>query len=1061
MRILNLEFENLNSLAGKWAIDFTHPDYAKNHDIFVICGPTGAGKTTILDAITLALYGRTPRLEAINNGEGGNELMTRGTGFCRAQVTYSCKKGVFVSEFQQNRANAKASGRLQKASYKITRLTNDSFVIAESKSVANEHSLFNDVNVDSEMVASGTGSLLGAETQKIIQLDYNQFCRSIMLAQGEFSTFLKSPERERAEILEKLTGTERYREIGKNIATKFSEIKKAFQAKKAEKDDVEKLMLTDEALDEAKKQEATVSAELAKTDERLVVIQKERALYDELDRLSHEFTAAQDAYQTVTEDVQNFAPYEKQLALAAAAKKCEMAYLTLQTHRTAQKADSEKITALSDQIATAEETYALAEQTAQEAHANLAAEEQHLTEQQAVWKTVRALDVRLTAATQKRAEAAERAQQAKADRQKTTARLATLTADLAETEQTLSALDAYRTDHRADEQLAQILAKIETLQAAATEAHKKEAALAQTSADLQKKENAAQERLTQANAELTALEAEITAFVSGDALFIARLLQRELADGKPCPVCGAVYRHTHKKAAQGELFEEEETEKAQSVAQTSSNLTAKRDDLLAHVQELEAELQAVQSERKHADENLAAAQADGAEHLAQINAALTPWDVTATVQTLDAVVADLRARNATWAQKAQAHQEATARKAELSAEQRTLLQTEAAQTESLAALEQALQVACAEEQSLFDERSNLFGEKSVDQEETAQTQKIAQLKESAALAEKKQHDSQQEKARLEAQKDQLQKAVSDRAPVLQRAQDEFAQACSVNGFIDEAAFTAARMNESDYTTLSQKSERLKTQKTQAETSLAVAQKSYDEYKAGANVTRSKDDLVREQTELTAVRAELQQNIIEIKSTLQTNEQNQKRAEHIMREYTALQEDYATWEQMKKWIGKDDGADLSVFVQSLAFNSLLALTNKNLYGITNRYKMVQKSAGSLDFEINDSYFAEPRSIANLSGGEQFLVSLSLALGISEFASKNVRVDSLFLDEGFGTLSGDLLTEAINALKNLQKDGKMLGIITHVQDVIHEIDQRIEVKQMSGGHSVLVGSGITHE
>jgi DNA repair exonuclease SbcCD ATPase subunit len=114
---------------------------------------------------------------------------------------------------------------------------------------------------------------------------------------------------------------------------------------------------------------------------------------------------------------------------------------------------------------------------------------------------------------------------------------------------------------------------------------------------------------------------------------------------------------------------------------------------------------------------------------------------------------------------------------------------------------------------------------------------------------------------------------------------------------------------------------------------------------------------------------------------------------------------------------------------------------------------------MDFDINDIYFENPRSVANLSGGERFLVSLSFALAISEFASKNVRVDSLFLDEGFGTLSGELLTEAINALKNLQKDGKMLGIITHVQNVIDEIEQKIEVKPVSLGHSVLSGSGIS--
>ena len=100
----------------------------------------------------------------------------------------------------------------------------------------------------------------------------------------------------------------------------------------------------------------------------------------------------------------------------------------------------------------------------------------------------------------------------------------------------------------------------------------------------------------------------------------------------------------------------------------------------------------------------------------------------------------------------------------------------------------------------------------------------------------------------------------------------------------------------------------------------------------------------------------------------------------------------------------------------------------------------------------------RSADNLSGGESFLVSLSLALGLSEMASRNVRVESLFLDEGFGSLDPDTLEDAMNALAALQSEGKMIGIISHVGEVRERITTLIDVTPVSGGRSELSGPGV---
>ena len=1043
MRILKLELENLNSLKGKWAIDFTHPDYAKNHDIFVIHGTTGAGKTTLLDAITLALYGRTPRLEAINSGEGGNEIMTRGTGFCRASVTYSCKKGMFVSEFQQNRAGMKANGNLQRASFKITKLDDTDSALG---------SLFEN---NPQVIASGTASNLEKETPKIISLDYAQFCRSIMLAQGEFNAFLESDNDSRAKILEKLTGTERYRKIAQNIAEKFKEIKKNFQIIKEQRQDIEQLILSREDEEKAKQTEQQLSQNLSHIEQQLSELQRELTFFDELARLQTELSQAETEKTAIEAEKAAFAEHEAQLLQANRAKNCETEFTSLQNHRLAQKNDTLQLENLTSSLATTEQIFAENEKRARDATEQLSFEETDLARQQEIWKKVRELDIQYAAAKEKFSDIRERTRKTEQNVRENSEKITEIQNSLSEIEKNLSEQTAYLAQNRADETILERIAKIETVHASLMQNESEKAQLETEIADYASQKAQIEQKITAFEAEFKKIETEIQNFISKDALFISKLISLNLHDGEPCPVCGSAYHKNHTEGENAKI----DAEKASEITQNSANLNEKRETIQNQILQLKNTEELITSNEKNARKNLETKNAQITEDFSKIRDTLSEWETITNIEELDSILNTLTLRSQKFTQVQDALAKNNSQKSAKDAEYNTISQNLASQKENLSSLTE--ECARSEEavHALQNERISLFGEKSVDSEEQAKNQRISLLKELAKRAEDGLHQAKDEKSRLEAQISQLKNAISEREKVIAQAEADFMQKIHSNNFQTEEDFTHARMSEAAFSALSQKSELLKTRLTESQARAENAKKSYEQFKNQTKLTRNQDEVVKDFEKKQAEQKECSAQLMGIKVTLAKNEQNQSQAEKIKSEYEKLSSEFDTWQQMKNWIGKDNGDDMSVFVQSLAFNSLLRVTNKNLFGITNRYKVVQKSPASLDFEIQDIYFEEPRSVANLSGGEKFLVSLSFALGISEFESRNVRVDSLFLDEGFGTLSGELLTEAINALKNLQKDGKMLGIITHVQDVISEIDQRIEVKPLSLGHSELIGSGIT--
>ena len=182
MKINRLAWKNLNSLRGEFSLDFDETPLAEA-GIFAIIGPTGAGKTTILDAICVALYGQTPRLAAGSSAE----LMTRNCSECFAEVEFTVEQGKYRSRWARRRARGRADGNLQPTVMELVEIGGTEERIIEDQ-----------VRQVIERVEVLTG------------LDFARFTRSVMLAQGSFASFLKAKENERAELLERMTGTRIY-----------------------------------------------------------------------------------------------------------------------------------------------------------------------------------------------------------------------------------------------------------------------------------------------------------------------------------------------------------------------------------------------------------------------------------------------------------------------------------------------------------------------------------------------------------------------------------------------------------------------------------------------------------------------------------------------------------------------------------------------------------------------------------------------------------------------------------------------------------------------------------
>ncbi len=279
---------------------------------------------------------------------------------------------------------------------------------------------------------------------------------------------------------------------------------------------------------------------------------------------------------------------------------------------------------------------------------------------------------------------------------------------------------------------------------------------------------------------------------------------------------------------------------------------------------------------------------------------------------------------------------------------------------------------------------------------------------------------------------------------LAKAEQEFSERFKAAGFESEADYLSSRLGEDERKSLADRQNSLLREKAELDTRLNDNLKNLAAERE-KNITDQ--PLEKLQESLNAGEVELEQirtGIGGILKTLRDDEEMKKRQLERIKNIDAQKKELTRWQDLHSLIGSADGKKFRNFAQGLTFEMMVRHANRQLRKMTDRYILVRDESQPLELNVIDNYQAgEIRSTKNLSGGESFIVSLALALGLSHMASQSVRVDSLFLDEGFGTLDENSLETALETLAGLQQDGKLIGVISHVHAFKERISTQIQV------------------
>lgn len=942
MKINRLSFENINSLAGKWEIDFGDPAFSEG--IFILAGPTGAGKTSILDAICLGLYGLTSRQRTFTARE--NEVMTKGTFSCFAQVEFESRDRRYRSywEHRRKRGGGEFQNKVVRKMYDIT-----------------DH--------EERSLAEGITET-AKETADILKMDFRQFTSAVLLPQGRFDEFLNADKKLRSEILERITGSRIYSRIGIAVQKRKTAEETALKILKEkaetlpvftaeEKEAAERELAGQRNLEAEKSEAAAEGSRLLFQCRRFEKLRREiEDLEEELAELRAEERARADDFTGLERAKKAAALF----SLVAAYEQCERERNALEEERTG-------IENALQAIAEEERKLAPALDTAE-------------TERRQTFEACRGAEPLIR-------------------------RVRGLAVDLRLKQHSRDQKNGERTGaERAGAEHAKSLAEQDKqFRAVSLDLMALEDILGKTGLEqaslLEKIKN---------------LEDRIRALSTFSSALSFDGERKKLQDGEACPLCGArehpFCRDMGEVEKQAALCRELGEEKDRAERELREYETACED--LENKKNAAEKNQALTEERRNI---LNAALEEDRRRLEGLEGELEGLEegIEETKAALEACFFDL----AVFAQ-----HRFQAASGMLSAP------GSPAGGEDVDSLEREVQAAL----------------------DRAEAELAALRKKSEAL----------EAGRAVHEKNLADKAGREKSLAEEARQKKLnlEAGFTAAGFEDHEAWRRCFWETGKILEVERRKTELTVRIAAGETALAAKKEEaavLPPLPVGT-ATQLEQNLMGLQDEV----QRLNQSIGEISSRLAENEKRKRQREEMEKEIALRSETCRRWKQMDDWIGGGGGFRFKQFAQTITFRQLVYNARPYLLRMSaGRYELRSQTGDEelLPLVIDRHQGSIERVVSNLSGGERFLLSLSLALGLSKLNSGNLQIDSLFLDEGFGTLDKETLDLAINVLGGLQQNqGKLTGIISHVEELQERLGAVIRVSKSGGGRSTISGCGV---